>query len=116
MIICQETRDGVSIVFLRGVLDFQTAREFTLLFENVQKSDCRNIVLDLADVEFIDSQSLSLIITQALHFRKLGGDVRLCRVPPRLMRVFELVRLGDVLEFFDDHELAIQSFARGSRE
>ncbi len=116
MIHHQETRDGVSVTFLQGVLDLQTSRDFTALFDDFQKKGSWNIVLDLADVSFIDSQSLSLIITQAIQAREEGGNIRLSRVPSRLMRVFELVGLDEVLEFFDDVEPAVQAFARGSRE
>ncbi|HOT29167.1 MAG TPA: STAS domain-containing protein [Candidatus Ozemobacteraceae bacterium] len=116
MIHHQETRDGVSVTFLQGVLDLQTSRDFTALFDDFQKKGCRNIVLDLADVSFIDSQSLSLIITQAIQAREEGGNIRFSRVPPRLMRVFELVGLHDVLEFFDDVDSAVQAFSRSSPE
>lgn len=116
MIHHQETRDDVSVTFLQGVLDLQTSRDFAALFEDFQNKACRSIVLDLADVSFIDSQTLSLIITQAIQAREEGGNIRLSRVPPRLMRVFELVGLDEVLEFFDDVESAVQAFSRASRE
>ncbi|MBP7633254.1 STAS domain-containing protein [Candidatus Ozemobacteraceae bacterium] len=116
MIHHQETRDGVFVTYLQGVLDLQTSRDFTALFDDFQKKGCRNIVLDLADVSFIDSQSLSLIITQAIQAREGGGNIRLSRVPERLMRVFELVGLHDVLEFFGDVESAVQAFSGASRE
>lgn len=108
----EDREDGVSITFLKGILDFQSVREFGHLFEEFQKRDCRKIILDLAEVEFIDSQSLSLIITHAVHVRKQGGDVRVSSVPPRIMRVFELVGMDEVLEFYPDHDLAVRSFGR----
>ncbi len=106
----QEFRSGVAVAFLEEGLDLQTAREFGLLFEGLASQNCRRIVLDLAGVPFIDSHSLAMIIGQAIHLRKLGGDVKLSRVPQAILRIFELVRMKEILEFYPDLDEAVRSF------
>ncbi|NLI75525.1 MAG: STAS domain-containing protein [Candidatus Riflebacteria bacterium] len=107
----EQERNGVMVIQLGGALDLLTARDFRLMWERLQERDCHRIVLDLAGVDFIDSQSLAIIISQAIHCRKLGGDVKVAAVQPQILRVFELVRMKDVLDFHDDPELAVQSFS-----
>jgi len=106
----QETRNGISITYLRGELDLQTIREFNKLFEDYREHMINRIILDLGEVTFIDSQSLATIINQSTHMRKQGGDIKLTRVPENILRMFELVRMKDVLDFLPDIEQALKAF------
>ena len=68
------------------------------------------IVLDLAGVRFIDSAGLGELVAWKKRAAELGGDVRLCRVPPRVQDVFELTLLTRVFRIFDSEAEAVASF------
>ena len=107
----QEVRNGVSIAYLKGELDLQMLRTFNLLFEEFSEQNVLKIVLDFGEVSFIDSQSLTTIITKAIAIRKKGGDIKISRIAPPILRVFELVRMKDIIDFYPDTESAIEAFS-----
>lgn len=54
------------------------------------------LVLDLSNVQFIDSSGLGKIIFALRSFRDRGGDLRICSVQPPVMVLFTMVRLREI--------------------
>ncbi|MEI6387653.1 MAG: STAS domain-containing protein [Spirochaetota bacterium] len=55
------------------------------------------LVLDLSNVQFIDSSGLGKIIFALRSFRERGGDLRICSVQPPVMVLFAMVRLREIV-------------------
>ena len=66
----------------------------------------RDVVLDLAAVDFIDSVGLGGVVAVAKRVLGAGGRFRVARPEQRVWSVFELVGLDAVIERFDDLEAA----------
>jgi anti-sigma B factor antagonist len=68
------------------------------LYRLVDEEDKRGIILDFAQVEFISSQFIGILLT--LH-KKLGevkgGKLVLCGVGPRLSELIKITRLDRLL-------------------
>lgn len=64
------------------------------------------LVLDLADVEFVDSSGLSAIVS-AMRLLDGRGDIVLCQPRPAVTSLFELTRLDQVLRIYRDSADAI---------
>lgn len=76
---------------------------------------CQDLVLDVADVNFIDSSGLGTLVRLAARVRRSGGDLKLCAAPPPVQRLLQLTNL---LQVFDVHESevdAVSAFYRRSR-
>jgi len=56
-----------------------------------------HLIVDLNNVEFIDSTGLGVLIGGLKRARGHGGDLRVTGVDARLGRVFELTGLGEIL-------------------
>ncbi|MBW1972529.1 MAG: STAS domain-containing protein [Deltaproteobacteria bacterium] len=69
----------------------------------------KNIVLNLSDVDFIDSSGLGVIVSILKRVRK-EGDIKLCCAKESVKSVFELTKLDKVFEFFYSEEEAVDSF------
>ena len=52
------------------------------------------IVLNLAEVDFLDSSGIGLLVRFVVRTRRDGGDLKLCAVPPRITEVLKATRLG----------------------
>lgn len=60
-----------------------------------------HLIVDLADVSFIDSTGLGVLIGGLKRARSQGGDLKVAGIDHRLERIFELTGLGDVLAVID---------------
>lgn len=61
----------------------------------------KKIVLDLSDLEFIDSLGIHFVVTAHEQAKREGRTLTIVRGGPQVTRVFELVGLDDVLPFAD---------------
>jgi anti-anti-sigma factor len=86
-------------VKLAGEFDF-SGRE---LADEVMASTggASRIVLDLSELEFIDSMGIHFVVTAHERARSAGREFTIVRGGPQVDRVFNLVGLDDVLPFAD---------------
>jgi anti-sigma B factor antagonist len=70
----------------------------------------RNIVLNFADVTYMDSVGLSTMVRSRLTLQQHGGELKLMRLPRRIADLLAVTRLTMVFETFDDEPSAIRSF------
>jgi anti-sigma B factor antagonist len=66
------------------------------------------VVMNLADVDFIDSSGLGLLVRLLTRSRAAGGSLRLCGVPTRIGEVLKITRLD---RLFDTHESEADAIA-----
>jgi anti-anti-sigma factor len=79
----------------------------------VQRGLCK-IVLNFADVSYMDSVGLSTIVRSHLRLRQQGGHLVLLHLPKRVADLLSVTGLTKVFEPFDDESVAIRSFASSS--
>jgi anti-sigma B factor antagonist len=73
------------------------------------------VVLNLADVTFIDSSGLGLLVRLLTRSRAAGGTLRLCAVPKRIAEVLKITRLDNLFDTHASEADAIGAFyQRGS--
>jgi anti-sigma B factor antagonist len=101
-----EFRDGVAIVKVHGYLDVTTCGELDECLADMRRQHSR-VILDLADVRFMDTSSLSVIVS---HWRKLessGGRLILAGAQQRYIRALWITGLASRMSLCDDIEKAI---------
>jgi anti-sigma B factor antagonist len=106
----QEIIIRIMQVRLRGRLDAQSATSLKELWRNYDEQGQHNILLDLHQVEFIDSIGISTLVSGLKQFRARGGDLRLIGLQPSARAVFELMMLDRVFEIFETPEEALKGF------
>ena len=90
--------DGVAVATIRGELDMHTAR--TLLASLDEVGADQPVVVDMAELEFMDSSGLSLLLVQQARRRKSGGSLQISNPSAAVRRVVAIAGLGELL--FDD--------------
>ncbi len=65
------------------------------------------MVLDLAELDFICSDALGVVIAAHLKHHETGGAVRLARPTDPIRRLLELTRLGKLLSIYPTVEAAV---------
>jgi anti-sigma B factor antagonist len=100
--------DGCGIVRAGGEIDSHTAHQFHEA-ANEAASQSRHVVIDLADVTFIDSTGLGALIVARKAARERGGSVSLVSPPPVVRRLLGSTRLHDVFSIHDSLAEAINA-------
>jgi anti-anti-sigma factor len=68
------------------------------------------IVVDLANVSYIDSAGVGMVVSKLKTLRERGGDMKLLNLNMRGLRIFGVTKLMFVFETFDSEEMAVKSF------
>ena len=71
----------------------------------------RRIVLNLADVTYMDSSGLGELINAHTTVTSAGGEMKLLNLAKRVHDLLKITKLYTVFEVFEDESLAVSSFA-----
>jgi anti-sigma B factor antagonist len=72
-------------------------------------------VVDLANVTYIDSAGVGMMVAEHRIVRRKGGAMKLVHLTGRSQRLLAIMKLGSVFEVFEDEAAALRSFAWGAR-
>ncbi len=101
----------VTIVELRGKATIGADNE--LLSSHLQElvaHGVRKLLLNLADLTQVDSSAVSTIAGLYFSLRRQGGDLKLLRPCGRVLGVFKVIHLLDIIPSFEDETQALASF------
>jgi anti-sigma B factor antagonist len=84
------------VVTLAGELDLHTAPELEQALEGVVGLGGTAVAVDLAEVTFIDSTTLEVLLRYHERFRGLGGALVIVTDDRRVLRTFEITGLDRV--------------------
>jgi anti-sigma B factor antagonist len=87
--------DGRAVVALRGELDVADAASVAAAV-NAVAVRARELIVDLAGLEFIDSSGLAALLLARKQARKAGGDLLLAGPQDQVLRVLAATRLAGV--------------------
>ena len=95
----------VLLVRLTGELDQCTAsgirRDLDALIDDPR---VHHLVLDLADMPFMDSSGLGVILGRYRAMQLRGGTVSLLHLSPQVRRVYDLSGMAQIIPVMDDKE------------
>jgi anti-sigma B factor antagonist len=84
-----------------GELDMSTAPVLQASLRDARASGHRRLVIDLRELEFMDSTGLTLLTRWSLGAERDGYDLALVAGSDRIQRLFELTRLITHFQFVD---------------
>ena len=107
----QKEHEGVTVLDMKGRVT--VGPEATALREAVARvvsAGLLNLVLNLAQVDFIDSTGLGALVMSSTSMRKAGGSVKLLNLNRRNIELLVMTKLATVFEIFTDEQDAVNSF------
>ena len=96
-----ERSDDEQVIALAGELDLDGAQRVREALQRAEAAEVHRIVLDLRDLDFIDSNGVRLIVEADVRSRTEGGRLELIPGPRPVQRVFELTGTSERLPFVD---------------
>jgi anti-sigma B factor antagonist len=108
--ITQREREGVILLGLKGRLT--AGEEATVLREKIKElaSGPVKVVLDLKEVDYIDSTGLGSMVICFTMVKNAGGMLKLLNLSRRNVELLVLTKLTTVFETFMDEQDAVNSF------
>ncbi len=112
-IIVEERPEGIEILSWAAptVMDAAQADELRTTFAELERKGSR-ILLDMSQVEFIDSSIIGALVGLLRRVRAAGGDVKLAGLTPEVEMIFEITRLHRVFRILPSVAAAIEEFAQ----
>ena len=109
------TPDGIAIVGTAGELDMATAPKFEQSLVG-QAGSAWGVVADLLEVDFADSTGVSALVNAHVACTERGGHFAIAVTAPRILRVFDITGLCDVLHITDSVESACAELRRRAEQ
>jgi anti-sigma B factor antagonist len=97
-------RDGAAVVAVAGELDLASSPRLEEELERVGETDAGLLILDLRDLEFMDSTGLSLLVKAHQRASDAGRRFGLVNGGPQVQRLLSLTGLTDRLTVVDSPE------------
>jgi anti-sigma B factor antagonist len=91
------------------VLDASNADELRQRVGAVERNHSR-LVLDLSQVQFVDSSTIGALVGLLRRARAAGGDVKLAALHPDIEMIFEITRMQRVFRILPTVDEAVQDF------
>jgi len=108
--------DGVAVVgFIRDSLDASNSKLFREEMVPVLMMHKR-ILLDLADLQFVDSSGLGAMLSCLRAVNGDGGQLVLCGMTKPVRTLFELVRMHRIFDVYANRHEALTAMAGATPE
>jgi anti-sigma B factor antagonist len=102
---------GVTIISLKGeVVGGPDATELRRQLQNLIEQGKKKIVVDLGQVELMNSSGLGMLIGGLTTVRNAEGDLKLANASPKILSLFTVTKLSKVFTHFDSLKSAIDSY------
>ena len=112
--IAQRTKEGVVILDLTGrITTGEEATTFRDVMRSLAKPPEPKVVLNLKEVDYIDSTGLGALVLTATTVKNSGGAVRLLNPDKRTMELLVMTKLSTVFDTYTDEQDAVNSFFPG---
>ena len=93
------TRVGPATVLVpKGELDMAAAEQVKRKLAELIDGGQTRLIMDLANVPFMDSSGLGALVAAMKHARAAGGDIKLCALTPDVRSIFDMTRLIKVMD------------------
>jgi anti-sigma B factor antagonist len=107
----QREREGIVILDVKGRLVVgEAVASLREKIRELSEAGHNNVVVNLADVDYIDSTGLGGLVISYTSLKKAGGALKLLHLSRRNVELLILTKLTTVFEIFDDEQDAVNSF------
>jgi anti-anti-sigma factor len=102
----------VTIVDLcgRSTIDGGESKVLSSQLQGLAAKGVRKLLLNLADLTQLDSSGVTVIVRTYLSIRSQGGELKLLRPTSRVLDMFKVLHLLELLPTFENEEQAVTSF------
>ncbi len=96
-----EIKDDIAIIiinFFRATL--KEAEQFGKILTDIIKKGFKKIIIDMHEVDFIDSTFLGVLVINLKEIKQIGGRLILVNLNPSVSTVVHFTNLSKIFEIF----------------
>ena len=101
-------RDGIEVIDVAGTIDISSAPRLRELLINLVNTDNYQLIVNMDQVEFLDSTGLGVLVGALKRVRAHDGSLDLVCTQERILKLFRITGLTKV---FGIHETVDQAIA-----
>jgi len=107
----EREREGIVILDLKGrITSGAEAGAFRDAAGAVAAKASPSLILNMAQVDYVDSTGLGAMVMVANSVKRSGGKVKLLNMNKRNIELLVMTKLATIFEIFNDEQDAINSF------
>ncbi len=110
MNITEREESGVTVFVLDGRVDSEGAVDLDLALRTAVEEGKHKMILDMAQVRYINSAGLRTLADILTENRAAGGDLRLVDLNPKVRRIFQIIGFDRFFDIDNTVEDALTAF------
>jgi len=99
----------VAIGEMKGRFDALEAPKLSTWLDTVSAQSPAQVIVNMADVTFVDSTALSTLVKGMKRCRQQNGDLLICGLQKQVKVIFELTRLDKAFSIHPDEATALRA-------
>ena len=105
--------DGITVITLDGsVLGGPDATALNDLLHTLTENHKKNVVVNLAGVQSMNSSGLTMLITALTTIKNVGGDLKIAAASKKIASLLVITKLSTVFELHPTVKKAVASFGQ----
>jgi anti-sigma B factor antagonist len=106
--VTEERTDEYALVRIAGELNINTAPDLRRSLNKHVRHELPALLLDLSELEFMDTSGLATIIESHLSVQRYGGQVVLFGMPGQIREVFQVTGVEKIFTILESEQAALQ--------
>ena len=107
----QEQQGAVRILALSGRLDTETSADLELALADLQAAGAAHFLIDMADIGYVSSAGLRVLLALAKQLDGGRGSLRLCGLNAAVMQVFDVAGFSKLFLIYPTRDAALAGHA-----
>lgn len=109
MNISHRAKNGVHILYLKESMVGQTAKDIEpRILEILDRSDLKGIIINMKQVNYVDSSGLSILATCYKQLTKRNLKFGLCQVNDQIQSILKLAKIDHIFQIYQFEEEALK--------
>ncbi|MFZ3201790.1 MAG: STAS domain-containing protein [Candidatus Acidiferrales bacterium] len=111
---CREIADVAVVDFSGQITLGEGSAKLRTMIREIVAMGHRKILLNLSDVDYIDSAGIGELVSACTAVRNVHGELKLMNLSRRLRDIISITRLYTIFDVQADEETALRSFKASS--
>lgn len=106
-------QNGV-VLELSGDLTYANREQFKTAVEAIRQKGCRHLILNMAEVRFVDSSGLGLLALVSQNFKLSQGQVSMLKPQSYVREIMSLANIQKLIPVYDNEVDALAGHQRAA--